>query len=62
MLVFLDSHCEAVDGWLEPLVAPIADDPTMVTIPAIDIIDDITFEYRPTTVRCSLSLPRVAAI
>ncbi|KII63974.1 Polypeptide N-acetylgalactosaminyltransferase 10 [Thelohanellus kitauei] len=45
-LVFLDSHCEATIGWLEPLIFPIINDYRTVTCPTIDIIDHNTFEYR----------------
>lgn len=45
MLVFLDSHCEATPGWLEPLAQRIKDFPNSVTIPMIDSISDRTLEF-----------------
>lgn len=37
-LIFLDSHCEANVGWLEPLLAWMAEDPKHVVCPSIDRI------------------------
>jgi polypeptide N-acetylgalactosaminyltransferase len=45
VLVFLDSHCEANNGWLEPLLARIAEDKTHIVTPDIEVIDFDTFEY-----------------
>ena len=45
VLVFLDSHCEVNTNWLEPLLSPIHVDPSTVTIPIVDIIDQDTFRY-----------------
>ncbi|KAK5641600.1 hypothetical protein RI129_010147 [Pyrocoelia pectoralis] len=45
VLVFLDAHCECTTGWLESMVARIADDPTTIACPVIDIINDDTFAY-----------------
>ncbi len=42
-LIFLDSHCEATEGWLEPLIDPIARNKNTSTVPVIEIIDDNTF-------------------
>ena len=44
VLIFLDSHCECSEGWLEPLVDPIARNPNSSTVPIIERIDDNTFE------------------
>ncbi|CAJ0578913.1 unnamed protein product, partial [Mesorhabditis spiculigera] len=45
VLVFLDSHCEANSGWLEPLLARIAEERTAVICPVIDSISDTTMAY-----------------
>ena len=45
VLVFLDSHCEANNGWLEPLLARIARDRTIVVTPDIEVVDLRTFSY-----------------
>lgn len=45
VIVFLDSHIEATEGWLEPLIYPIAENRTTVVTPVIDVIDDTTFKY-----------------
>lgn len=45
MITFLDAHCECTEGWLEPLLARIANDRTNVVCPTIDSISKDTFEY-----------------
>lgn len=49
-LTFLDSHIETGHGWLQPLMARIAeglqDDIHRVIVPSIDDIDADTFEYK----------------
>ncbi|KAB1276354.1 Inactive polypeptide N-acetylgalactosaminyltransferase-like protein 5 [Camelus dromedarius] len=50
VLVFLDSHCEVNKAWLEPLLHAIDKDPKVVVCPLIDVIDDMTLEYKPSPV------------
>lgn len=45
VLIFLDSHCEANTGWLEPMLARIKEDRTAVLCPEIDLIDKNTLQY-----------------
>ena len=44
VLLFLDSHCEVTNGWLEPLIQPIALNPNVSTVPIVETIDYETFE------------------
>uniref|UniRef100_A0A8C9YKY1 Polypeptide N-acetylgalactosaminyltransferase n=1 Tax=Sander lucioperca TaxID=283035 RepID=A0A8C9YKY1_SANLU len=44
-LTFLDAHCECFNGWLEPLLARIAENYTVVVSPDITTIDLNTFEF-----------------
>ena len=45
IVVFLDSHCEASKGWLEPMAQRIKEDPSVVEIPRIDMIDATSLSY-----------------
>ena len=45
VLLFLDAHCEATEGWVEPLLQRIHEDRTAVVCPVIDIINDDNFQY-----------------
>ncbi|CAB4057046.1 GALNT [Lepeophtheirus salmonis] len=45
VILFLDSHCECGDKWLEPLVQRIKDNRKTFVVPVIDVIDDKTMEY-----------------
>ncbi|XP_067895661.1 polypeptide N-acetylgalactosaminyltransferase 11-like isoform X2 [Heterodontus francisci] len=45
VLVFLDSHCEVNEMWLQPLLAPIKEDHSTVVCPLIDIINADTLTY-----------------
>ncbi|XP_063706146.1 polypeptide N-acetylgalactosaminyltransferase 35A-like [Culicoides brevitarsis] len=45
ILVFLDSHIEVNENWLPPLIAPILENSTIVTVPIIDLINPDTFTY-----------------
>lgn len=48
MLVFFDAHVEVTDGWLEPLLANIAADRSLVAIPHIDWISSSTLKFDAT--------------
>lgn len=48
VLTFLDAHCEANVGWLEPLLDRIRRDHTTVAVPVIDIVSSTDFAYSGT--------------
>lgn len=48
MLIFLDAHIECNEGWLQPLIARIASDRSVVAVPFVDYINCDDFSYRPT--------------
>ncbi|XP_053198073.1 polypeptide N-acetylgalactosaminyltransferase 11 [Scomber japonicus] len=50
VLVFLDSHCEVNQMWLQPLLAPIRSDRRTVVCPVIDIISADTLAYSPSPI------------
>eukprot|EP00795_Rhopilema_esculentum_P014777 gene14777-5883_t len=45
VLVFLDSHCEATFGWLEPMLARIKESRNVAVVPDIETIAFKDFEY-----------------
>ncbi len=45
VLMFLDSHCECGDDWVQPLLQRIKEEPKAFVVPIIDVIDDKTMEY-----------------
>ncbi|XP_059154168.1 polypeptide N-acetylgalactosaminyltransferase 5-like isoform X2 [Physella acuta] len=47
VIIFLDSHVECTEGWLEPLLETISHHPKMAVTPEIDVIDDKTFAIEP---------------
>ncbi|CAF0988044.1 unnamed protein product [Rotaria sp. Silwood1] len=51
VLIFLDSHCECAEGWLEPLLDPIARNNKVAVVPLIEIIDDSTFQLTGTPIQ-----------
>uniref|UniRef100_A0A3B3I3U8 Glycosyltransferase 2-like domain-containing protein n=1 Tax=Oryzias latipes TaxID=8090 RepID=A0A3B3I3U8_ORYLA len=48
VLVFMDSHCECHEGWLEPLLERVSQDRSRVVSPVMDVIDWKTFQYNAT--------------
>jgi polypeptide N-acetylgalactosaminyltransferase len=46
VVVFLDSHIECTQGWMEPLLTRIKEDRKHVVMPIIDSIDADFFSYR----------------
>ncbi|XP_070578924.1 N-acetylgalactosaminyltransferase 7-like [Ptychodera flava] len=47
VLVWLDAHCEVGNNWLPPLLTPIANNRTVVTVPLVDVIDNMDYSMRP---------------
>lgn len=45
VLTFIDAHCEATPGWLEPLLEQIKVDRKVAVCPIIDIINEDTFAF-----------------
>lgn len=46
VLIFLDSHCECNDGWIEPLLDRVRRSRTTVAMPIIDAIEFEDWEHR----------------
>ncbi|KAJ6636524.1 Polypeptide N-acetylgalactosaminyltransferase 1, partial [Pseudolycoriella hygida] len=53
VLIFLDAHIECCEGWLQPLLARIATDRSVVAVPLIDVIssDDMQYKYNKKTIK-----------
>lgn len=45
ILTFIDAHCEATAGWLEPLLWEVNKNPKTAACPIIDIINEDTFAF-----------------
>ena len=55
VVVFLDAHCEVAYNWLPPLLAPIHEDRTTLSVPVIDGINWDDFSINPVYARGSHS-------
>jgi polypeptide N-acetylgalactosaminyltransferase len=44
-LTFLDAHCECFPGWAEPLLERVAEDPTRVMTPVIEVVVSYVFIF-----------------
>merc|ERR1712110_1026350 len=55
VVVFLDAHCEVAYNWLPPLLAPIHEDRTTLSVPVIDGINWNDFSIKPVYARGSHS-------
>lgn len=51
VLVFLDSHCECNDGWLEPLLMDLKENPEYAITPIIEIISYEDFSIASNIIR-----------
>ncbi|XP_037027582.1 polypeptide N-acetylgalactosaminyltransferase 5-like [Bradysia coprophila] len=51
VLTFLDAHIECCEGWLQPLLARIASDRSVVAVPLIDALNsyDMSYSVSPAT-------------
>ncbi|PVD31135.1 hypothetical protein C0Q70_10413 [Pomacea canaliculata] len=50
VLIFLDSHCEVNQMWIEPLLARIRESRKNVAVPIMDIINADSFLYEPSSI------------
>lgn len=54
--IILDSHVEAVRGWLQPLAFKMTESPTSFVMPVIDGIDANSYEPRQGGIGCTLGM------
>lgn len=45
VLIFLDSHCEVTNGWIEPILARLKENPKLAVVPDIETIAWKDFGY-----------------
>ena len=62
VLTFLDSHIEATEGWLEPLLDRVARNYRTVASPVIETIDEKTFQYKLVMVLSTVDIYRYLSL
>jgi polypeptide N-acetylgalactosaminyltransferase len=55
IMVFIDSHCECLPGWLQPLISEIFKDKHVIASPVVDVIQPNSLVFSYTSVKKGMS-------